>query len=134
MPIFYRNEKSKPINTNWIYLLIIAAIAGFYISKCAKSNNEKFFRISNAQLSQETSVSVDVTFEVQSLVDIDMEKNVEISVFSNKGEFLVGNKITRIKIPAMQKKRYRKVLELLRQIHQDEDIDSVRVDFYDKIQ
>lgn len=134
MPVFERNEFRTGVNRKWIYLLIIVAFGGFYLSKCSKSNARKYFKITNATLSEQNSVSIDVTFEIQSMVKIDMEKNFEISVFTNKGEFLVGNKLTRIKISALQKKRYRKVVNFLRPIHADEVVDSVRVEFYDKIQ
>jgi len=62
-----------------------------------------------------------------------MEKNVEITVYSNKGEFEVGKKLTRIETVALKNRRYRKVVELLRRVREDEVIDSVKVEFYNKI-
>ncbi|RLD55253.1 MAG: hypothetical protein DRJ01_16895 [Bacteroidetes bacterium] len=111
MPIFERIDinKKRPIPVTIKLILLLAVIFGIYLRSCWKKNQEKQITISNIEISNITSANIDVRFNITNNTKMDLIKSLIIKIYSNTNQE-IASKITRVKIPALSKRRYLKVI------------------------
>lgn len=103
-------KKRRPIPVWLKLILMIAIVFGIATRKCWKKTQVNEIVISNIEITEITTASIDVSYNVGNLASIPLKKSFIIKVFTKDGEEL-ASKITQNEIPARTNKRYLKLLQ-----------------------
>ena len=132
MPSFDRidiNKKRTPPAGIKLILLILV-IFGFSIKSCWQKKQFEYYEISNIKVSEFTSQSIDVEFDITNRTNMETDKNIFIEVYGSDNT-KIGSRITTVHILPRTTKTYLKVLQKLdRPIKNSADIGKVRVQLY----
>jgi hypothetical protein len=95
----------------WIkFVLLIAFVLGLLIRGCWVRSHQEQFTISDVELGQVTSASIDVRFTVANHTTLASNPAVYIRVFNTRGE-VVASRITAVLIEARTRKRYLRTMD-----------------------
>lgn len=111
-------------------LLLIAVIVGISIRACWKKSQTDKIEITNVQIAEKTIANVDVTFEVNNKMGVDVKKDFIIKIYNQRDQE-IATKITQIKLKAARRQKFRKVIQrFLQPIQDPQDIKRATVELH----
>ncbi len=113
MPIIEQPNfsRKRQIPSSFKFVLLIAVALGLYIRSCNQNNSIEKFKISEINVMNKTSVSVDVLFKILNTTDSAVKKNILIKLYDSTGQ-QIASKLTSINIQPRTNERYRKVISM----------------------
>lgn len=113
MPIIEQPNfsRKRQIPSSFKFVLLIAVALGLYIRSCNRNNSIEKFKISEINVMNKTSVSVDVLFKILNTTDSAVKKNILIKLYDSTGQ-QIASKLTSINIQPRTNERYRKVISM----------------------
>jgi hypothetical protein len=122
--------RKYPTSATVKFIVLLLVIFGIWLRSCYYRQLPKQMIISNVNISNVTSQSVDVNFTLENRKGVNMDQNLFIQLYTSEN-YMISSKIVKVTVPANRKLEFIKILDdMNRPLNKAETIQKATVELY----
>ncbi len=123
-------HRKYPVSSTAKLILLVAVIFGLGVRSCLNRSDKKNILISDVMITDYTTISADVSFEVENKAGHGYEDvKIMIKVYTNDGEE-VASRLTTVDLKSKSQRRFVKVLDKFDRPMTDDEVPYADVTLY----